>query len=1472
MRLPCRDACRTLLAIVCVAVVAVLMATFGVAGAESAKPRTAPRRGVADSTPATPKRLHILFLGDNGHHRPADRFRQLAPVLAKRGIDLTYTDKVSDLNADTLAKYDGLAIYANTERISPAQEKALLDYVASGKGLIPLHCASYCFLNSPQYIALVGAQFRSHGTGVFRTTLAEPNHPIMKGFSGFSSWDETYLHHKHNPKDRVVLEYRVDGAVKEPWTWVRTHGNGRVFYTAWGHDGRTWGHPGFQNLVERGIRWATHGDLSVVSPYGDQPMMTTVPKDAPTFRYVEAKVPYYPAGERWGTMGKPITKMQLPLSPPDSIRHIVHPDEFELRLFADEKQLGGKPICMNWDERGRLWVAITVDYPNERKSAGKGRDRILVLEDTKGTGRADKVTVFAEQLSIPTSLTFHKGGVVVHQAPETLYLKDTDGDGKADVRKVLFTGWHTNDTHAGPSNLRCGLDNWLYGIVGYAGFDGEVGGERHSFRQGFYRFKPDGSKMEFLRNTSNNSWGVGFSEEGLLFGSTANGCPSVYLPIPNRYYESVRGWSPTVLQSIADSNRFYPITDKVRQVDYHGGFTAAAGHALYTARTYPPAYWNRTAFVAEPTGHLVATFTMQKDGSNFHSHNAWNLLASDDEWCAPIMSEVGPDGNMWVIDWYNYIVQHNPTPAGYRTGRGAAYETDLRDKKHGRIYRLVYKKAPPSKPLSLADASPSDLVAALKNDNMFWRLHAQRLLVERGKLDVVPDLIKLIEDAGVDAIGLNPGAIHALWTLHGLGAMTDETVVAAATGSLKHRSAGVRRNALGVLPRKADGVGAILDGGLLNDEDAQVRLAAFLALAEMPANSRAGAAIASRLSNADDMTDRWIPHAMASAAAAHALPFLEAVAAGKAPLSTRARTLVEIVASHYAQAAPADSIGRLLLAISKAPTVTNSEVILAGLAQGWPSGKKATLPQDADRAMPSLLPKLSSAGKASLLRLTAALGSKGIERHAAEVITTLLATLTDSKAETANRIAAARQVVELRPTDDATLAQLLNTITPRTPPALTAGLLDAVSASKAPGLGAALLERMDSWTPAARTAAIRILLLRPDATRSLLNAMEKGGVRLADLALDQKQALAAHPDSAIAARAKKLLARGGDLPDPDRQKVVEKLTPLAKKTGDPLKGKAVFKAQCAKCHTHAGEGTNIGPDLTGMAAHPKEELIIHIFDPSRSVEGNFRVYSVTTLDGKLFTGMLASETRTTLEIVDSEAKRYTIQRSNVETLTGSNKSLMPEGFEKQLKEPEIVDLLEFLTRPGRYLPLPLDKVATAVSTRGMFYSHDAAAERLIFPDWKPKTFKDVPFHLVDPRDGKVPNVVLLRSPNGAVARSMPRSVSLPCNISAKAIHFLSGVSGWGYPYAEKGSVSMIVRLHYKDGKTEDHELKNGEHFADYIRRVDVPGSTFAFALRGQQIRYLSITPKRAEPLTRIDLVKGPDRTAPVVMAVTVETR
>jgi putative membrane-bound dehydrogenase-like protein len=1472
----------------------------------------------ASAPAAEPAPLKLLFLGDNGHHRPARRFAELAPVMEKRKIELTYIDDPAKaLSAETLAKYDGLVLYANIDKIAPEQEKALIDFVEGGKGFIPLHCASFCFRNSAKFVELVGAQFQRHGGEVFRVENADPQHPIMKGYGGFESWDETYIHTQHNERDRTVLEYRVQGGQargrdKEPWTWIRTQGKGRVFYTAWGHDQRTFNNPGFQNLVERGIRWACGQDPSVVPEHASvvapvapvspaapprapfAPLaMTEIPKDAPKFEYAEVgpKIPNYVNTARWGVQGKPHTQMQLPLSPADSMPHYSVPQGFRLELFAAEPDIAGKPIAMNWDERGRLWVCETMDYPNELQPRGKGRDRIRICEDTNGDGRADKFTVFAENLSIPTAIAFHRGGVVVQDGRETVFLADTSGDDKADVREVLIRGWAMGDTHGGVSNFQYGLDNWIWAMQGYNNSTPEYGDGKKSstFRQGFFRFQmgaknsadslPLVKEVEFIRSSNNNTWGFGMSEEGLIFGSTANRNPSMFVPIANRYYERVRGWSAQQLGMIADTHLFKAITDKVRQVDQFGGYTAGAGHALYTARTYPKTFWNQTAFVAEPTGHLVGIFALTRDGAGYRSTSPMNLIASDDEWAAPIMAEVGPDGNVWIIDWYNFIVQHNPTPAGFRTGRGNAYESDLRDKKHGRVYRLVYGEST-RQPEALSQDRPQELVAALARDNLLWRRHAQRLLVERGQSDVVPALVKLVRDPAVDEIGLNVGAIHALWTLHGLGAISESRpqVVEAVRSALAHRSAGVRRNALQVLPPTAASAEAIAASGLTKDGDAQVKLAAILALADMPANPVAGKQVAGLAADATEvMNDRWLADAVTSAAAVQAFGFLQELKAPAAnaaalPADAPAWEVVARVAEHIARGRPdAASIEQLLDVVNGAPTPM-FEGLLAGLSRGWPRDYSVKLPESTEKKLLAMFAKAPTGSKGQLVRLAGAWGSKALDKYASEIVATLMAAAADDHRNDAQRVAAVGQLIGFQPQSSDAVVKALDLITPRTAPEFATQVISALATSQAPNLGPQLVERAATLSPAARAAAIRVLLARPETTGAFLDAVQLGTMQMADLSLDQKQALSAHPSMRIRRRAQAMLKEAGGLPSPDREKVIAQLLPEVEKTGDAAAGKEVFKTQCAKCHMHSGEGEKIGPDLTGMSVHPKHELLIHILDPSRSVEGNFRVYTAVLADGRVVTGMLAGESKTAIEMIDTEAKRHAIPREDLEELTGSQKSVMPEGFEQQVKPHDVRNLLEFLTTRGKYFPLDLSKVATVVSTKGMFNSETSPVERLVFPDWKPKTVEGVPFYLVDPEGDRRANAVLLYSTNGTIPPRMPKSVTLPCRSTAKAIHLLSGVAGWGSPYGEEGSVSMIVRLQYADGSTEDHELKNGVHIADYIRVVNVPESKLAFRLRGQQIRYLAIEPKRADVIESVELLKGPDSTAPIVMAVTVETR
>ena len=412
-----------------------------------------------------PRRVEILVLGhDSDHHNTEKLMMHISTPLFQKGINLTYTADPEDLRDEVLQNYDGLLIYANHDSISTSQEAALKSFVQGGKALIPLHSGSFCFRNSDWYVQAVGGQFSTHGTGRFTTQLLDAKHPILQGVSEFETWDETYVHSQINPDIQVLME-RKEGDKKEPYTWIRNEGEGRVFYTAYGHNEETWKQPEFHKLLANGILWAV----------GDQVNQLLADYKIPTTQFKDAEIPNYEKRD-------PAPRYQLPLSPEESMKLVQLPIEFEMELFASEPMIIN-PMAMAWDEQGRLYVIETVDYPNEVRTEG-GNDKIKILEDTNGDGKADKVTVFADKLNIPTSIMAVNGGILISMAPDFIFLKDTNGDDVADVREVVITGWGKSDTHAGPSNLKYGFDNKIWGVLGYSGFNGEVGGKSHSFGQG----------------------------------------------------------------------------------------------------------------------------------------------------------------------------------------------------------------------------------------------------------------------------------------------------------------------------------------------------------------------------------------------------------------------------------------------------------------------------------------------------------------------------------------------------------------------------------------------------------------------------------------------------------------------------------------------------------------------------------------------------------------------------------------------------------------------------------------------------------------------------------------------------------------------------------------------------------------------------------------------------------------------------
>ena len=549
---------------------------------------------------------------------------------------------------------------------------------------------------------------------------------------------------------------------------------------------------------------------------------------------------------------QPVT-FQFPLSVKGSKERTQVAPDLRIELFAGEPDIA-KPIFMAWDERGRLWVAETRDYPHDVKPDGMGNDSIKICEDTDGDGRADKFTVFADHLNIPTGFTFANGGIIVAQSPRFLFLKSSKGDDHADIRQEIIVGWGINDTHAQANNLHYGFDNWLYGAVGYSGFNGTVGGKELRFAQGTYRFKADGSALEFLHQFTNNTWGQSANEFGDQFGGTANNAPIFFGGIPATIVP--KGTRAMTAKRINTEDKDHTITPNFRQVDVMGGYTAAAGSAFIYSDRLPPRLQGK-AMVCEPTMKNIALMDVQRDGAGYVANDGFPLVASSDEWMSPVFADVGPDGAVWFSDWQNYIIQHNPTPTvargGYdsKTGVGGAHENPLRDHARGRIYRVVWDQAKPATITSLKGASTAQLVAALGSGIQFWRLTAQRLLVEGQRTDAAPALKQAV--AGTAPLK----AIHALWTLHGLGQLDAATHRV----GLTHADAAVRRNATRALGRDDAAVALFFASSVVTDSDSLTKLAAFIKLAEFSTTPQIKTVVTALVRNPANQQDEWLKEA-----------------------------------------------------------------------------------------------------------------------------------------------------------------------------------------------------------------------------------------------------------------------------------------------------------------------------------------------------------------------------------------------------------------------------------------------------------------------------------------------------------------------------------------------------------------------------------------------------------------------------------
>ncbi len=616
-------------------------------------------------------------------------------------------------------------------------------------------------------------------------------------------------------------------------------------------------------LISKGlIVLLTAGYLTTVFSQTSCPAFTYVKTNTVDPNWPDSTIPKWPSTA--SNAGYPyFTRYTLPL-PASSAQNCVQlPTGFSKRLWATEDQnMSGVHalVAMNWDEKGRLWGVETSDYPNRVLSnpmpGGGGSDRIVILEDTDGDGVADRRKIFASGYNLLTGIVVTTNGVIVSMAPNILLLKDDNGDDVADnpQGQILYTGFGRSDTHATISNLTYGLDNWIYASIGYsAGTNIRNPTTNQTFSsswsQRIMRFKSDGSAIEAQTSLTNNTWGIGISETGQIFASTANRDHSFHEVYPGQshrtpiYSGADQGYVPETpvyssWTSVAPFAHPHPITPHWNI--NNPGYAGSPNHSLYTARQFPQKYWDRIAFVCGPQHHLVHQMFLSPYRSTWRGAEDTtepNIFASTDPSSAPIQATVGPDGALWVLDWYNYLTNHNGICGKIACGTGAAQISPIRDTTRTRIYRISYDARPLDAILNLSQASEDQLIETFGHPNLFWRLQAQRLLLKRGaNAGLITKLTNILSTNTVNDMGESPQVIHALRTLEGFGLFTSapSTWVPILKDLMLHPSPGVRWNAIDALPNNALSTTAILDQGRINDPNAHVRIRALYKLSILP--------------------------------------------------------------------------------------------------------------------------------------------------------------------------------------------------------------------------------------------------------------------------------------------------------------------------------------------------------------------------------------------------------------------------------------------------------------------------------------------------------------------------------------------------------------------------------------------------------------------------------------------------------------
>ena len=969
-----------------------------------------------------------------------------------------------------------------------------------------------------------------------------------------------------------------------------------------------------------------------------------------------------------------------PLTPQQALASLQVEAGLRVELAAAEP-LTASPVALAWDERGRMFVAENRGYP-----VGPGTNQppagiIAMLESTKGDGVYDKRTEFATGLTFPNGLMCWRGGLIVTCAPDIFYLKDTDGDGKADVKRVLLTSFGTTSTtQLRVSHPTLGLDGYVHVTSGLVA--SKVTCPEHPERgaidlpRGDARFHPDTLEIEPWPGVG--QFGLAFDGFGRKF-ICSNRNPLQHVVLHPRYLKRNPhlAFSDTV-QDVAppgDAAKVWPLSadhttaafiPSLMSTPHAGTFTSACGISLWRGGALPAAFAN-SAFICEPAQNLVQRQVLTPDGPTFKSAPATpgrEFLASADTWFRPVFSATGPDGALYICDMYRKVIDHPQYLPEFIRGT-LDYEAG---KNMGRIWRVVpanLKSEISNFKSALATAGTEELVAKLNDANGWVRSTAFRLLTERADKQAEPLLKLAIANAKAQSA---TNCVAALSLLNNANSLDAATLARA----LKDPQPRVREVALQIAePRLAADPMMIRLGlppiEMLTDTDARVRFQAALSLGDVGWGflDAFPAALGKGLLQSEG--NKWTQAAA-----------LSAVGSGDRSVRLLNSVRWRDDGGLLALKPLFHELGRLLVTTQEPKRVTPE------LRRNLPPLKSSD-PAEAEICM-AFLSGVGSAVKAKgmakanepVLRSVIWTGwdfSAEVEEKVARLFAQAVAVVrAPTKSDASRQTAAALLSYSDFPTAGAALQSL---IAPQTPNELQAAAVRALSQLPGAKAGEWFVERerWRSYTPPVRDAVLTAMLSQPALQLVLLEAVEKGVVQPWAVPANRRNPLLKHKDAAVAARAAKAFQPQGAA---DRMKVYEDYKAVLALPANAKNGKAVFVKTCAACHQFAGEGQRVGPELTGIRLQPAEAILLHILVPDAEIYPGFTAYEIETKDGRTLTGLLASDTPTSVTLRAAQGVEETILRSNIAKLSSSSTSLMPNELEKTMTRQELADLMAFL--------------------------------------------------------------------------------------------------------------------------------------------------------------------------------------------------